>query len=173
MSSGEDIEPTKLSWWGKQQQNFRKDLKTFDVEDCNSCRYISGGSLMLAGLYITYVGRHRAKQSGSRYGFIPSTVVGSIFGILGVMRLAKYNPFSSSGRSLGIDALDSLKEKLRKMQTEVDLFNKAQQIPVEQLEQMQHKRQVIEDMKQKEQEGGAVKVTKEDSSSSKDSTPSS
>ncbi|XP_033634258.1 uncharacterized protein LOC117295655 [Asterias rubens] len=169
MSSGEDVEPTQLSWWERQQQYFREDLRTFDIEDCNSCRYISGGTLMLAGLYVTYVGRQRAKHNGSRYGFIPSMVVGSIFGVLGVMRLAKYNPFSSSGKALGIDALDSFKDRVRKMQTEVDLFRKAQQIPIEQLEQMHRKQKVEEDINQKEQEGGAITINKADSNTSKDS----
>ena len=92
---------------------------------------------------------------------------------LGVMRLSGYNPFSSSSRSVGIDALDPIKEKIAKSQAAWELRKRQQmaQKQREKQEEMQEKKQGIEQIGHQEGKG-ATQQEKKDLSASKDTVQS-
>ncbi|XP_022083113.1 uncharacterized protein LOC110975188 [Acanthaster planci] len=153
------------SWWKRQQTNFRKEVNDFDLAECSGCRYIGGGGMIGAGLYVAYAGYRRAKGLGRKWRFIPSTLVGSALVTLGLMRLSGHNPFSSSGKSVGIDALEPLKDMISKSQTEAELRKKLQKLEQQRLDNANHmekKLQGVEHMGK--QEKPDTRQQKQDSS---------
>ncbi|XP_038078503.1 uncharacterized protein LOC119745899 [Patiria miniata] len=146
-----DGEEGQQSWWRRQQKQFREEVDDFSLEDCAGCRFIGGGGMIGAGLYVAYVGYNRASKLGRRWGFIPSTLAGSAMMVLGLTRLSGRNPFSSSGNSVGIDALEPIKEMISKSQARSELWRKLQdQKQIEKPEHMQEKQRGVEQIGQQE-----------------------